>query len=394
MIQKRVLIDDIFFQIHTQPSGIARLWKELVVSPYFKTCLEEAGLQLSILSRSGLDISEGQFDVIRFPTYAHGSPGLDSLLLDELSIKEGVGLFISTYFTFTTRIPTWMWCYDLIPEVIVGADISQHIGWQQRSLALLNCQNFASISNSTKTDLFKFYPHSETIGNQTVAYPWVSRSMKNKISQQMNFSFPKDKGKPFILMVGSRHQLHGYKNGERLFWAANCGAFPDTDIVCVGGEPLTDEESTAGMKFGVNVRRVLADDDELFLLYTKAIALVTLSKYEGFGIPVIESLACGTPVISLANSSLIEAGGQVAIYMPDDSPHSIKLAIEYSRKSQVRMRTRSEGPIHADSFRLEDSIECIVRSISLATKETEHYSESSRSKWWRGQIEFLSQIEI
>jgi glycosyltransferase involved in cell wall biosynthesis len=394
MSQKRVLIDDIFFQIQIQPSGIARLWKELFTSPYFKSRLEESGIQMVVLSRSGLDISEGQFDVIRFPTYAHSSPALDALLLDEICTKEGIELFISTYFTFPTLVPTWTWCYDLIPEVIVGPEILNHIGWQQRSLALFNCQNFASISNSTMADLFKFYPHSKNIKNQTVAYPWVSRSMISKLSQQINFNNQKSKEKPFVLMVGSRHQLHGYKNGEKLFWAANCGAFPDVDIVCVGGEPLTEEESSAGSQFGVNVRRVLANDDELMLLYTKAIALVTVSKYEGFGIPIIESLACGTPVISLANSSLREAGGEASIYMPDDSPHSIKLAIEYSKKSQTRMRTREDGPIHAESFSMETSIERIVSSLSLALEGTEIYSKSDRSKWWRNQMEILAQIEV
>lgn len=394
MIQKRVLIDDIFFQIQTQTSGIGRLWKDLLTSEYFKSRLEESGIQMVVLSRSGLDISEGQFDVIRFPTYAHSFPALDALLLDEICMKEGFELFISTYFTFPTLVPTWMWCYDLIPEVIVGPEISNHIGWQQRSLALFNCQNFASISNSTKADLFKFYPHSENIRNQTVAYPWVSRSMISKLSQQIIFNSRKSKEKPFVLMVGPRRQLHGYKNGEKLFLAANCGAFPDIDIVCVGGEPLTEEESSAGSQFGVNVRRLLANDDELLLLYTKAIALVTLSKYEGFGIPIIESLACGTPVVSLANSSLREAGGEVSTYMPDDSPHSIKLAIEFAKKSQTRIRSRKDGPIHAESFSMEASVESIVISLSLALGDTENYSESGRSKWWRNQIELLSQIEI
>jgi glycosyltransferase involved in cell wall biosynthesis len=394
MNQKRVLIDDVFFQIHTQPSGIARLWKELLTSEYFKCLLEESGIQMVVLSRSGLDISGGLFDVIRFPTYAQESPALDSLLLDEICVKGGFKLFISTYFTFPTLIPTWIWCYDLIPEVICGPEILNHIGWQQRSLALLNCQNFVSISNSTKADLFKYYPHSENSRNQQVAYPWVSRSMLSLLSQQTSFDNEKSKEKPFVLMVGSRHQLYGYKNGEKLFFAANCGAFPNVDIVCVGGEPLTEEESSAGSQFGVKVRRVLANDDELLLLYTKAIALISLSKYEGFGIPIIESLACGTPVISLANSSLREAGGDKSIYMPDDSPHRIKLAIEYASKPKVRMRSREYGPIHAESFSMESSTERIVASLSIALEETENYSESGRSMWWRNQIELLSQIEI
>jgi hypothetical protein len=80
--------------------------------------------------------------------------------------------------------------------------------------------------------------------------------------------------------------------------------------------------------------------------------------------------------------------------MPDDSPHSIKLAIEYSKKSQTRMRTREDGPIHAESFSMETSIERIVSSLSLALEGTEIYSKSDRSKWWRNQMEILAQIEV
>jgi len=57
------------------------------------------------------------------------------------------------------------------------------------------------------------------------------------------------------------------------------------------------------------------NDQELTELYSNAKASIIVSLYEGFGLPVIESLACHTPVISAHNSSLIEAGGNVADYI-------------------------------------------------------------------------------
>lgn len=60
-----------------------------------------------------------------------------------------------------------------------------------------------------------------------------------------------------------------------------------------------------------------ASDDTLRLLYSQAKATVVVSLYEGFGLPVLESLACGTNVICSHNSSLIEAGGNVIDYIYD-----------------------------------------------------------------------------
>lgn len=58
-------------------------------------------------------------------------------------------------------------------------------------------------------------------------------------------------------------------------------------------------------------------DKELAILYTNAHCSLLLSSYEGFGLPVLESLACGTQVICARNSSLVEAGGDIVDYVDD-----------------------------------------------------------------------------
>ena len=58
-------------------------------------------------------------------------------------------------------------------------------------------------------------------------------------------------------------------------------------------------------------------DKELAALYTNAKCSLVLSSYEGFGLPVLESLACGTQVLCARNSSLVEAGGGVVDYIDE-----------------------------------------------------------------------------
>jgi glycosyltransferase involved in cell wall biosynthesis len=60
-------------------------------------------------------------------------------------------------------------------------------------------------------------------------------------------------------------------------------------------------------------------DEELQCAYSGAVALVYPSRYEGFGLPVLEAMACSCPVITCHNSSIPEVGGEAAIYVdPDD----------------------------------------------------------------------------
>ena len=61
------------------------------------------------------------------------------------------------------------------------------------------------------------------------------------------------------------------------------------------------------------------DDEQLSILYNEATATFFPSRYEGFGLPILESMACGTPVVTCPNSSLPEVGGEAALYVaPDD----------------------------------------------------------------------------
>ena len=68
-------------------------------------------------------------------------------------------------------------------------------------------------------------------------------------------------------------------------------------------------------------------DEELTLLYNGATALFFPSQYEGFGLPIIEAMACGTPVVTCHNSSLGEIAGDAAIYLDEPVTESIPRVI-------------------------------------------------------------------
>lgn len=103
------------------------------------------------------------------------------------------------------------------------------------------------------------------------------------------------------------------------------------------------------------------DDADLPALYSAAEIFAFPSLYEGFGLPIIEALACGTPVLTADNSCLPEAGGPGAIYVKAKDVRSIAEGIlKLTNDAALRQRLRSAGLIHAAQFTWERSAQQLL----------------------------------
>lgn len=137
----------------------------------------------------------------------------------------------------------------------------------------------------------------------------------------------------------------GHKNEARLLEAYKLsGLHKQMKLVFTG---LPDETSSAFIaKLGLADHVVFTgriDEPDLAAWYRGAIATVFPSLYEGFGLPVIESMACGTPVITSNSTSLPEVGGNAAYYVDPLSIESIAhgmTTVVNDTTLQHHMRTR------------------------------------------------------
>jgi glycosyltransferase involved in cell wall biosynthesis len=167
-------------------------------------------------------------------------------------------------------------------------------------------------------------------------------------------AFRRRQGLPdvFLLHVGT---LQPRKNILVLLEALARLGRPDVPLVLVGGKGWfydTIEARVAALGLGRQVRFAgYADDEELPLWYNAATALVFPSLYEGFGLPIVEALACGVPVVAASTSSLPEAGGDVALYFDPHDPDALagQLAAVLDDPA-ARERARMAGPAHAARF--------------------------------------------
>ena len=84
--------------------------------------------------------------------------------------------------------------------------------------------------------------------------------------------------------------------------------------------------------------------DDLVTLYSGAACLVFTSAYEGFGLPPLEAMACGTPAVVFDNSSLLEISGTAAVVVPDGDATLMAAAIaRLLDDPEERDRRRAEG---------------------------------------------------
>jgi glycosyltransferase involved in cell wall biosynthesis len=122
--------------------------------------------------------------------------------------------------------------------------------------------------------------------------------------------------------------------------------FPESErpkVVFVGpdaGIDLVAEAAQRGVERTVR-RAGPVPDEELVLLYNRAVALIFPSLYEGFGLPVLEAFACGTPVIASSAASIPEVAGDAALSFDPQDPSALAEAMRsLGPEKAVELRTR------------------------------------------------------
>jgi glycosyltransferase involved in cell wall biosynthesis len=168
---------------------------------------------------------------------------------------------------------------------------------------------------------------------------------------------PTEIATPFLLHVGDLHERRNLSTAVDAVLEArrHFGALPALSLVLVGtdrgvGESLCAMAAAAGAPDAV-VHLGHVEERVLHELYRCAAALVYPSRYEGFGLPLIEAMAAGTPVIASRAASIPELTGDAAVLLdPDDTPGWTDAVIRVVRDTDMRQQMRSRGLAQAALF--------------------------------------------
>lgn len=181
--------------------------------------------------------------------------------------------------------------------------------------------------------------------------------------------------RPYLVTVGSDAP---HKNLGTLARAIELVPQHDYDVVMAGGRNATvfgsDPSGSAG-----RIRRLgYVTDGELRALYEQATCLIYPSLYEGFGLPALEAMACGCPVIASDAASLPEVCGDAALYCDARDPRDIAARIsDVLSRPELRQDLSVRARARADGFRWTATARAVMAEIESVIRGT-HPMEPSR----------------
>ncbi len=250
-------------------------------------------------------------------------------------------------------VPAIVTIYDLsfiyTPEAFPGWQ-RLYLRWQTAH-ACRRAERIITISESGRQDVARrFELAPERIA---VVYPGVDPAYRPLPPDAVDrFRQEHDLPQRFVLHVGT---LQPRKNIPLLLEAFAQLLVPDVELVLVGGKGWLFAEIFAKVAaLGLQNRVRFAGyvpDEMLPWWYNAASLLVFPSLYEGFGLPVVEAMACGTPVVAAKSSSIPEAGGEAALYFePNDVTGLGEQMALVLNSTAVSDQLRHQGPIQARQF--------------------------------------------
>lgn len=260
------------------------------------------------------------------------------------------------------------------PELFNRSDMYQLKNWTKYSVK--KAAKIVTISNSSRNDIIKTYQIPEE-RVQTI-YPGIKQTVSlqprvyamNELKAKYNIS------DNFILFVGT---LQPRKNIGRLIEAFSKiknqeSGIQNLQLIVIGKRGwLFEEILEAPAKFGVedNVKFLEGiNDDELAVFYKHALCYVLPSLYEGFGLPVVEAMKHGCPVITSNISSLPEAGGDAALYVnPEDVNDIAEKITRVVKDKDLRKELSEKGKKQAAKFSWEKTAkETLKVLVDVAAK--------------------------
>lgn len=331
----KILLDPQIFD-QQQYGGISRYYTELfsilsrknnkVIIPFYSTANVYYGQSVLVNFQQKVYSLYLRF-LIKFRIrYREDTIARNKKYLKKTILSQQYDLFIPTYYNpyFVKDIgskPFVLTVYDMIHELFPEYFKNDTLMVVENKRYLMEkATRIIAVSESTKRDIIKIYPHIDN-SKIDVVYHGCSIKQVYKEIDYLNVNY--------ILFVGVRDN---YKNFT--FLVTSIAEFlnnnRDLFLICAGGGAFNTIENELICNFGLEnqVFQRSFQEEELATFYKEAKCLVFPSLYEGFGIPVLESMTCGCPVVLARHSSFPEVAGNAGVYFELNNSKDLRDKIE------------------------------------------------------------------
>ncbi len=360
----KIVLDGVIFEQQAN-GGIPRIYQEILP----RICNLDPTIQFSLVTHGKIRSKwspHAQIDhrpLWAFNRYIQPGTHLWSLKKRVRSWIAGLSLgsqsneiWHSTHYTLPSKWkgPVLISAYDLLIERF--ASIFDESLYHQIRREMKRCINAADgvicISETTKKEIIDFYQidssklyvvplaHSEVFQRLPLANLKDDRAVLNR-------------EKPFFLYVGGRGRYKNFATVRSAYehWSQK----EEVDIVVVGGEWTPAEKKwLVEKKLDQNIQLLgRLDDESLCILYNRAQALIYASLYEGFGLPLLEAMACGCPIIASNIPSTVEVAGDIPIYFDPEQAESLRNAFDISLNEVQNKKRIDAGYLQLNNYSWE-----------------------------------------
>lgn len=251
--------------------------------------------------------------------------------------RDGINLFwapTSPIVPYFANVPTVMTIHDLTNILFPDTHTTKGKIIDKLFLkkALKKTRHIITISEATKKDLIKYCPETKNkISVTLLGYDTLFKPLSNQETEQKIEKYKLQKG--YVLYVGTIEPRKNIINLMRAYKALPANLKSKHPLVLVGKKGWLSEPIFEAMK-----EPFIADDikyleyvpfEDLPAIYNGAKVFVFPSLYEGFGLPPLEAMACGTPVITGNTSSLPEVVGKAGFLVSPNDTDTLKSKMRF-----------------------------------------------------------------
>lgn len=274
--------------------GITHVW-DCVLAEWVRSGFSE---RIILIDRGELPPIAQQYRRAALP-YFHENYEAEHRAIELLCQQLGAKGFMSTGDTRPTQIPMVHLVHDFIVEDLTYPNFPPDI-WRKHD-TINYAKRLIAVSNATAVRIPAFVKDSpkpiRVAHNASDLTPEEGHELSRIIDQ------------PYFLHVGG---VHGYKNGQMVLNAMGRIQDPPFDLAMTGG---VEGLSLPANSDQFEIHGGFTSREQLTRLYQQALALIHVSEREGFGLPIVEAMSCGCPVICLDTQINREIAGDAAIYI-------------------------------------------------------------------------------